>query len=228
MREGAASSTGITSRRPSCRAGPNKPAPSAGSRRKRSRPSSLKAVRESPQCNDRDRGRTSHPTSCRPGRGPTGPTRHRTRRCKAPDQSGSEDTQRDRSAVAQDTIDPTPRSSRARNRAPQDSPPYPFREPRAAGRIDCAGAPLARRTHDQPAANTESIAAREDCSARKVNMTISLAFLAPDLVKAAIDGRLPHGMGVARLSDLPAEWSRQHQMLGLNTPNHPHSNRVSA
>jgi site-specific DNA recombinase len=46
-------------------------------------------------------------------------------------------------------------------------------------------------------------------------MTISLAFLAPDLLKAAIDGRLPHGIGVARLTDLPAEWSRQHQMLGL-------------
>jgi site-specific DNA recombinase len=46
-------------------------------------------------------------------------------------------------------------------------------------------------------------------------MTISLAFLAPDLVKAAIDGLLPHGMGVARLTDLPAEWSRQYQMLGL-------------
>src|SRR2546430_1621029 len=27
--------------------------------------------------------------------------------------------------------------------------------------------------------------------------------------------RLPHGMGVVRLADLPAEWSRQHQMLGL-------------
>jgi hypothetical protein len=52
-------------------------------------------------------------------------------------------------------------------------------------------------------------------SARKINMTISLAFLAPDLVKAAIDGRLPHGMGVARLTDLPAEWSRQRQVLGL-------------
>jgi hypothetical protein len=38
---------------------------------------------------------------------------------------------------------------------------------------------------------------------------------APDLVKAAIDGQLTHGMGVARLADLPAEWSRQHQMLGL-------------
>jgi hypothetical protein len=48
-----------------------------------------------------------------------------------------------------------------------------------------------------------------------VNMTISLAFLAPDLLKAAIDGRLPHGMGVARLADLPAEWSRQHQMLAF-------------
>jgi site-specific DNA recombinase len=64
-------------------------------------------------------------------------------------------------------------------------------------------------------ANAESIAKRERCSIRKVNMTISLAFLAPDLVTAAIAGRLPHGMGVARLADMPAEWSRQHQMLGL-------------
>ncbi|HJZ18129.1 MAG TPA: LacI family transcriptional regulator, partial [Stellaceae bacterium] len=64
-------------------------------------------------------------------------------------------------------------------------------------------------------ATTDSIAKREGCSVRKVTMTISLAFLAPDLVKAAIDGRLPHGMGVARLADLPAEWSRQHQALGL-------------
>jgi hypothetical protein len=39
-------------------------------------------------------------------------------------------------------------------------------------------------------------------------MTISLAFLAPDLVKAAIDGRLPYGMGIARLIDLPAEWPK--------------------
>jgi site-specific DNA recombinase len=64
-------------------------------------------------------------------------------------------------------------------------------------------------------ATAEGIAKREGCSVRKVNMTISLAFLAPDLVKAAIDGRLPRGMGVARLADLPVEWSKQHQMLGL-------------
>ena len=69
-------------------------------------------------------------------------------------------------------------------------------------------------------ATTERIAAkRERCSVRKVNMTISLAFLAPDLVRAAIDGRLPHGMGVARLADLPAEWvPPQHHMLGLAAP----------
>jgi site-specific DNA recombinase len=46
-------------------------------------------------------------------------------------------------------------------------------------------------------------------------MTISLAFLAPDLVKAAVEGRLPRGIGV-RLRDLPTEWSRQFEALGLN------------
>jgi len=66
-----------------------------------------------------------------------------------------------------------------------------------------------------PKATTESIAKTESCSPRKINKTISLAFLAPDLVKAAIEGRLPRGMGVARLFDLPAEWSRQRQVLGL-------------
>ncbi len=64
-------------------------------------------------------------------------------------------------------------------------------------------------------ASSENIAEREGCSVRKVNMTISLAFLAPDLVKAAIEGRLPHGMGVTRLADLPAEWSRQRHVLGI-------------
>jgi site-specific DNA recombinase len=64
-------------------------------------------------------------------------------------------------------------------------------------------------------ATADRIAQRENCSVRKVNMMISLAFLAPDLVKAAIDGRLPHGMGVTRLTALPAEWSQQHRILGL-------------
>ncbi len=65
-------------------------------------------------------------------------------------------------------------------------------------------------------AGVEQIAARDKCSIRQVNMTISLAFLAPDLVKAAVEGRLPRGIGVTRLRDAPAEWSRQYAMLGLS------------
>jgi site-specific DNA recombinase len=64
--------------------------------------------------------------------------------------------------------------------------------------------------------SVEQMAAREKCSIRQVNMTISLAFLAPELVKAAVEGRLPRGIGVTRLRDAPAEWSRQYAMLGLS------------
>ena len=60
------------------------------------------------------------------------------------------------------------------------------------------------------------LCAREKCSVRQVNMTISLAFLAPNLVKAAIEGRLPRGIGVERLRDPPTQWSRQFEALGLN------------
>jgi site-specific DNA recombinase len=61
----------------------------------------------------------------------------------------------------------------------------------------------------------EDIAARQKCSVRHVNMTISLAFIAPGLVKAAVEGRLPRGIGVAALRDAPAEWSMQFARLGL-------------
>jgi len=61
----------------------------------------------------------------------------------------------------------------------------------------------------------EQIAARHKCSVRHVNMTISLAFIAPALVKAAVEGRLPRGIGVAALRDAPAEWSFQFERLGL-------------
>jgi DNA invertase Pin-like site-specific DNA recombinase len=60
------------------------------------------------------------------------------------------------------------------------------------------------------------LCAREKCSVRQVNMTISLAFLAPNLVKAAVEGRLPRGIGIERLRDPSTEWSRQFEVLGLN------------
>jgi hypothetical protein len=61
--------------------------------------------------------------------------------------------------------------------------------------------------------NVESIAPREGCSVRKVNMTVSLAFLAPDLVKAAfrmawvLPGSancLPNGPASAACSAFPS------------------------
>ena len=64
-------------------------------------------------------------------------------------------------------------------------------------------------------ANVQDIAARERCSKRHVNMTLSLAFLAPSLVKAAVEGRLPRGIGVARMHELPPGWARQYGILGL-------------
>ena len=39
---------------------------------------------------------------------------------------------------------------------------------------------------------------------------------ASNLVKAAVEGRLPRGIGVERLREAPAEWSRQFEGLGLN------------
>jgi site-specific DNA recombinase len=64
--------------------------------------------------------------------------------------------------------------------------------------------------------DVQQIATRQRCSVRQVNMTISLAFLAPDLVRAAVEGRLPRGIGVERLRDAPAEWSQQFEAVGLN------------
>ncbi len=106
---------------------------------------------------------------------------------------------------------------------PEGMPPQLARPIRSETRATLVAAiARGRRWLDEltndPSATTESIAKRESCSVRKVNMTISLAFLAPALAKAAIDGRLPRSMGVARLTDLPPEWSRQHEMLGF--PSH--------
>ena len=91
-----------------------------------------------------------HPQSRRPGRGPIGPVGHRTRQCKRCRSQAEAQPQCHRGALAQDTINPTPRSSHARIRIASRRPPHPFREPRTPGRIDCTGAPLARRTHRRP------------------------------------------------------------------------------
>ena len=69
-----------------------------------------------------------------------------------------------------------------------------------------------------PNLTIESLAAREGKTERWIRRTISLAFLCPALVKAAIDGRLPRGFGVKRLMDLPMAWPDQWSALGLRAP----------
>ena len=63
--------------------------------------------------------------------------------------------------------------------------------------------------------SVEEIATAENCTVRHVSMIISLAFLAPSLVQAAVDGCLPRGVGIANLRDAPAAWSLQYARLGL-------------
>ena len=59
----------------------------------------------------------------------------------------------------------------------------------------------------------EAIAAREGVSERSARMGLSLAFLAPDIVQAAVDGSLPRGFGVSRLMDMPPNWAEQGTLL---------------
>ncbi len=79
---------------------------------------------------------------------------------------------------------------------------------------------VARRwIEDLGAGRVESIdalAAREGRSARSVTVLLSLAFLAPDLVKAIVDNRMPRGVGLTTLMDLPCVWGEQWKALGLS------------
>ena len=60
------------------------------------------------------------------------------------------------------------------------------------------------------------LAKRERCTVRQINLTLSLAFLAPQLVKAAVEGSLPRGINIERLRDPDPNWTRLFQELGLN------------
>src|SRR5271156_1137615 len=69
-----------------------------------------------------------------------------------------------------------------------------------------------------PRLTFESLASREGRTVRSIRMTLSLAFLAPEIVKAAVEGRLPRGFGLKRLVDLPIAWPDQWRALGLQAP----------
>ena len=69
-----------------------------------------------------------------------------------------------------------------------------------------------------PSQSIESLAVREGKSERSIRMTLSLAFLSPVLAEAAMEGRLPRGFSVKRLTELPMLWSEQWGVLGLREP----------
>jgi hypothetical protein len=60
------------------------------------------------------------------------------------------------------------------------------------------------------------LAKRERCTMRQINLTLSLAFLSPQLVKAAVEGCLPRGINIERLRDPDPNWTKQFLDLGLN------------
>jgi DNA invertase Pin-like site-specific DNA recombinase len=114
-----------------------------------------------------------------------------------------------------------PSSSRRREIIrPSDNAPDDARPIRADRRATLVRAiALGRRWLAEIAAGEmaglDAVALREGCSKRHVAMTISLAFLSPELVKAAVEGRLPRGTGLKNLTDPSLTWLQQHRALGV-------------
>jgi site-specific DNA recombinase len=71
---------------------------------------------------------------------------------------------------------------------------------------------------DGSVADTAALVVREGPSERSIRVALSLAFLDPQLVKAAAEGRLPRGYGCSRLTDLPMAFGDQWRALGLTLP----------
>ena len=64
-------------------------------------------------------------------------------------------------------------------------------------------------------ADIATIAKESNLSDKSIRATLSLALLAPDIVEAAIEGRLHRGLSVTQMTGLPADWQEQRQVLGL-------------
>jgi hypothetical protein len=64
--------------------------------------------------------------------------------------------------------------------------------------------------------SVDQIAARERCTKRHVVNTVPLAFLAPDIIRAVVDARLPRGISTRSIAEPELEWSRQWRSLGIN------------
>lgn len=97
-----------------------------------------------------------------------------------------------------------------------DLRPIKSRERKALVRAIAHGRMWLKELSTGKAASVDVIATREQRSTRSVNMALGLAFLAPDIVAAAIDGTLPRGIGLTDLYDLPPLWAAQRERLAIN------------
>jgi hypothetical protein len=67
-------------------------------------------------------------------------------------------------------------------------------------------------------ATISEIARRENVTDRYVSVLLKLAFLSPELVQAAVEGRAPPGLSAKRLTldcDLPLLWTEQGRVLAV-------------
>jgi hypothetical protein len=62
--------------------------------------------------------------------------------------------------------------------------------------------------------DVEAIAAREARTIRSIQLMLPLAFIAPTIVTAATEGKLPSGCGQRLLSDVSTLWEKQCETLG--------------
>jgi len=66
--------------------------------------------------------------------------------------------------------------------------------------------------------STFELADQESCHVRYVRNVLKLAFLAPDITEAILDGRQPALLTLADLirAELPASWPAQRALLGFS------------
>ncbi|GLK56550.1 hypothetical protein JOD31_002583 [Methylopila capsulata] len=65
------------------------------------------------------------------------------------------------------------------------------------------------------ALDLDQLAQSQGCTRRHVDRIIGYAFLAPDIVTAIAEGRLPRGVTASVLADAPMLWSEQWRAIGL-------------
>lgn len=65
------------------------------------------------------------------------------------------------------------------------------------------------------AESIQAIAERHRLSEKTVRSTLSLALMAPDIVDAAIEARLPRSLTTTQMMDLSADWQEQRKVLEL-------------